>query len=515
MVATLGCLVYAPASALAQRPCPEGNATPDYVTTVDEAKKALGRPAATRVPDDACDGQPGGPTQLPYFDDHSWRTFIALVWPALESKGVFRTIRERGVPNPELDLEPVLKPEAVPRGPSFVFETYKADWETFPFDGEKPHQWNDDTAEWSDLQWQCKSLGAQAGDLFLAPSTADYPDTYSKRFKFFDNVVEFAFAEPGSMLVAQNGTLVRYLAAYNQIEFNQIFAKEWFRADHLPDPKMPDQKIEFLAGSLSVKSAWVDMGRLDGNKLVGGYTVAHPETFHRRKAWLVDPYPPSGPICEQHVVGLVGLHIVQKTPKHPRWIWATFEHVNNAPDNFQPLPGPGTPVPLPSCPISSNPPRRYTFNSGMGAMHSMTFPLDQLFLAGCPPAPLDIERKKPINNALIKDDTGKVLPNTQDTNKVWRQALHEKGSVWLVMTQWPTGNGTIPGPGVFQEYATANSALETWFQGDVTSSCMSCHRIAEQDDFVWSLRMNAYPRTQSRSSQPVRDLQKLLGTQLQ
>ena len=31
-------------------------------------------------------------------------------------------------------------------------------------------------------------------------------------------------------------------------------------------------------------------------------------------------------------VGLVGLHIVYKAPGFPQWTWATFEHVDNAPD---------------------------------------------------------------------------------------------------------------------------------------------------------------------------------------
>jgi hypothetical protein len=53
---------------------------------------------------------------------------------------------------------------------------------------------------------------------------------------YFDNVIE-STGNSGTVLVAQNGTLVRYLAAYNQIEFNQIFVKKWFLREHLPDPR--------------------------------------------------------------------------------------------------------------------------------------------------------------------------------------------------------------------------------------------------------------------------------------
>lgn len=38
-----------------------------------------------------------------------------------------------------------------------------------------------------------------------------------------------------------------------------------------------------------------------------------------------------GSCSEAVTLGLVGMHIVSKTPNHPEFIWATFEHKNNAP----------------------------------------------------------------------------------------------------------------------------------------------------------------------------------------
>ena len=35
--------------------------------------------------------------------------------------------------------------------------------------------------------------------------------------------------------------------------------------------------------------------------------------------------------CAPTLVGLVGLHIVQKTKSRPQWIWSTFEQVDNVP----------------------------------------------------------------------------------------------------------------------------------------------------------------------------------------
>lgn len=46
------------------------------------------------------------------------------------------------------------------------------------------------------------------------------------------------------------------------------------------------------------------------------------------------PHPSPGPAWDTTVdatLGLVGMHIVRKTPNHPGWIWASFEHKRNAP----------------------------------------------------------------------------------------------------------------------------------------------------------------------------------------
>ena len=57
-----------------------------------------------------------GTIQFNIFDDFSWRSFIALIWPAAQG--------QRGVPDKTQTNFPVSGP--------LVFETYKADWETFP-----------------------------------------------------------------------------------------------------------------------------------------------------------------------------------------------------------------------------------------------------------------------------------------------------------------------------------------------------------------------------------------------
>lgn len=42
----------------------------------------------------------------------------------------------------------------------------------------------------------------------------------------------------------------------------------------------------------------------------------------------------------EHLLGMVGMHLVNATEKHPEFVWATFEHKNNAPDCNDPQPIP-------------------------------------------------------------------------------------------------------------------------------------------------------------------------------
>jgi hypothetical protein len=438
----------------------------------------LDAPSATLVPDDVCipTPSPSPGDQFTYFDDYSWRTFIALVWPALSG--------QRGVPDPNL---PITTAE-VPR----VFESYKADWETFQPHGTQPSAFNSNTSFWTNNPSQSPCPLAGPGDFLLAPITK------------FGNVGLAGSGDLVSVLIAQNGTFVRYVAAYNQIEFNQILQNQLYLAANLPQNKNPvGPSIIFENGSIDIKSAWIDMTN-----------IPHPERYYTRPSWLVDPI--SGQCSQSPVsVGLVGLHIVQKTPSRPQWIWSTFEQIDNVPPPDYVAPPPGT---LPT--------QTFTFNNGTAIQMPLSPPADFLWSnarnATTPPAPVNIQREKPINGSTVT------------TNGIWQSALKAKNSVWqfyqLTMTQWPVPpntpinsglpNFTIPGtiPNTDAGSAFANTVLETWGQKTVRTGCMSCHTAAQDNDFLWSLRMNAFASPQSSlapyvQSPALRELRSLLQEQ--
>jgi hypothetical protein len=166
---------------------------------------------------------------------------------------------------------------------------------------------------------------------------------------------------------------------------------------------------------------------------------------------------------------------------------------------------------------------------------------------------VNIERIRPINH----DPSNVVTRSTKATNDAWQDALRKKNSVWqyyqLVVTQWSSVGDYCPGlgcgyptftiPGFTPPTCTgpiscnhlpgspiANTTMETWLQdGDRgggakarAPGCMACHNTVgiaapehEPLDFVFSLRVNAYPSTDARDSPSAKSLRALMGTLLQ
>jgi hypothetical protein len=410
----------APSQAGAQAQCPN----PPPVTL------------SPQVPTDVCipSDFPPNVSGIAFFDDFSWRSFVAMVWPALQG--------QRGAADPSQKVGATAGP--------LVFETFKADWELFQPKGAAPSPWN--------------SYAAGSNPCGLASvGPADFLLT---SFSKFANLGQAGFGKLVGPLVAQNRTYVRYLIGYNQIEFNQIMqppgrpTAPWYIRANL-------KNVSFPTGALDVKSAWIDMTN-----------IANPGHYYTRPAWVFDLQANT---CSQKTVGLVGLHIVQKTPTRPQWIWSTFEQIDNVPPYGQTGGGP------------------YAFNDGTGTAMPNSNPYSYPPPAATP-APFNVQRLMPID------------PSTQNTNSAYQAAL--QGTVWqyyqLVMTQWPspgntprnpgTPNHTIPGtiPGFATHTGFANTTLETFDQANLQTGCLACHTLAQSTtDFLWSLEVNAYPPTVS------------------
>jgi hypothetical protein len=376
---------------------------------------------------------------IQFFDDYSWRTFISLVWPA--------DLNHRGQPDTTLKLGDTSRP--------LVFETYKAEWELFPPQLTDPGPWNAIAQN-----NPCNLTKVGPGDMILG--------TFS--FSKFGNLGEAGFP-PGpplaGTLVAQNDTYVRYWTGFNEPEYTKIVADKLYLIANQTHVTLPDSSID-------VKAAWMDMDK-----------VAAPDRYYTRMAWLLDP---TNNTCSQKLVGLIGLHIVQKTASRPQWIWSTFEHVDNVVattgHGMALNKGDGTPMPGDFPSANGFPP---------------TFP---------PPAPYNVQRLTPIFSATTA--FGSPVVPTTTTNARYQAAV--ANTVWknyqLVMTQWPVPPAggpnvppsqdgkpghTFPGNNGNDATAFANTTMETFDQTRINFGCMNCHNgTKSQTDFLWSLAVNGF-----------------------
>jgi len=393
------------------------------------------------MPADVC--IPDGFIDVPvnYFDEFAWRSFLAMVWPAATGhRGVADASKPVGAPGPR------------------VFETMKSLWEVFHEDGSAPVG---DFQAYDNAAYNACGAKPQFGDVVLAS------------FSGIDDIGQAGAGELTGPLVAQNGRYVRYQTLYNQAAFDFIVRNRYYLRSNLPkvpSPRPTTPVMEFPVGSVIFKAAWLDMA---------GFPAEQVKRYYTRTATVRDP---STGACTRVTVGLVGLHIIQKTASRPQWIWSSYEQIDNVP------------------PSRFGERVRFTFHDGGNAPMPAENPLPVVPLTKLPAPPYNVERPF----------SAKVHPKTELTNYQYQELL--KDTIWqyygIVVTQWPRLEGnqalpvpaslngditnTFPGAGAFSAFA--NVSMETFDQGRPQLGCMSCHNQARMPaDFIWSVLDHAYP----------------------
>src|SRR5882672_8935222 len=145
---------------------------------------------------DACiSGDFHGLNPIEYFDDYSWRSFLALLWPAKQGY--------RGMPDSSLPLGTSGRPT--------VLETFKAEWEIFQPNGDAPMGWN--------------GYGLKAANP-CGLETLDFGDVLLAAFSKFDNVVQSS--RPPGALLAQNRTYVRHSTGFNERHFQHVVDQKYY-----------------------------------------------------------------------------------------------------------------------------------------------------------------------------------------------------------------------------------------------------------------------------------------------
>ena len=373
----------------------------------------------------------------------AWQEFIALNWVA--------STTQRGQPNTTV---PPVQFGAVNDQRATVWETYKESDEVFLADAKNPGQCNSSPAGDN-----VKVLGGMRSEVGAKPVL---------------DLSEIGQASQGHpWLTAQSELLTLYERRMNEDEYNYIVKNNLYNAVvqqtfvvspgiNLPDGT-PSSAPYGTTGSIETKAAWLelpnstDWPRYKISKAVVTYPGQKPKTV---------------------VVGLVGLHIIHKTALGQQFVWATFEHKQNAPDVTEVANKTFTP-PYTYFNTSCNPSTDYykcVANANPAQVNDGKNPYN---------APIQTVRQTPIASRPNNDVVG--------VNRyVWSQVIAKQNpnSVFLnyelVNTLWSNQNTTIqPGartplvaeqlsPGLSQE-PVASTMMETYVQ---SLTCLSCHASA-------------------------------------
>ncbi|HLK70169.1 MAG TPA: hypothetical protein VKU19_42360 [Bryobacteraceae bacterium] len=420
-----------------------GVLTPVFAAAGNCAREPMPNVSSSEMPADVCIPHNFTDVATDYFDDYSWRAFVALMWPAAAA--------HRGLPDTVKKLA-----DGGPR----VFETYKSLWEVFHQDGSEPDA-NFDGYD---------SPGHNA-----CAAKIGFGDAVIASFSGLDELAQFGPGEMLGPLAAQNGRYIRTETSYNQAAYDYIVKHKLYLRSALPEvpsPRPAEPVLQFPDGSVVLKSAWVDLN---------GFTDAQKRRYYSRKVTLRDANTGK---CSVVTMGLLGMHIVQKTATRPQWIWSTFEHVDNTP------------------PARPGAPGLFALHNGGADLTPAENPLVLV--------PLAKEPVKPYN--VTRSPVSPIHPKTAYTNLMYERQL--RGTIWenyqLVMTQWPRVEGeqsvpvpaslsgdashTFPGLGSASGSAFANVTMETFDQERPQLGCMNCHNRARlAADFLWSVLDHAYP----------------------
>lgn len=392
-------------------------------------------------------------------EDLSWRYFVALCWPANE---------HQSTPNTSLDI-------ATAGDPTPVWQNFAMDYDVYLLP--------EGTARAPYGNWDARS------DTRIGRWTTNCPELVSGNndpelgyYPVLDEFIEAGLdGRPHYPLIDGSGEYIHTGVYYNKTVYDYVVngslyeerklesmladsALRSFRFEAEDDDTTFYYRLDVPDDGIMIKASW---------KLID----EHDDTtsFHTTMANLIfenhnldlhdaDSFQST---CEQKLVGLVGFHLVYKTPNNPYWVWSTFEHHNNAPfiDSIDPTHAynfynESDPT-FDSLPVNHHP----TANN---IAPNNEDPQDTIIHYYFTPEPGQIQTQ--VARALAISTTVKALNSSYEKalgNSVWANYI-QVGTQWTRDTAFLADEITEMYPDTL-----ANTSLESFEQ--LEASCMGCH----------------------------------------
>jgi hypothetical protein len=274
----------------------------------------------------------------------AWQEFIALNWPAVpQTGGVVNGayVAQRDVPDTNCKFD---DPNCA--GRPLVWETFRGKVEIFP--GQPPGAPQVNPPGFPSVATGDPSFGYDALPQYsynspVLPCSSSTPSASPTPVPSFINLDETdqitlnsMFAGVGPTQASGNSSpqMVRFLAKANRVEYTYV-ASPGAQAAWWLGPPVAQATYKYLSDNLASPTAGThDQVSLPNGtiEIKAGWRLLNPTeaASGRFKTAVARSYENASiPCYNETTFGLVALHIIQKTPTAPYFIYATFEQADN------------------------------------------------------------------------------------------------------------------------------------------------------------------------------------------
>lgn len=335
-------------------------------------------------------------------------------------------------------------------GTSTFCDFYQFSWQAFAYLMAKPASGKAernflDTSQYYELEVNADGSPANSCDAAKTGKTI-----FLRAAKSTDGGTELIIPErihqagSQSVIYDQNGNVVYY-----DVRFSK----------NMCDVGSIASQYNFPGGTVELKGAWKVLTNADNPK---DYITLDAEIAGQ---------------TETTTLGLVGFHLAVATPDHPEFVWATYEHLSNAPDCTRPAKTTGWSFASRKCTedLQKGDMKTCNFNKAKstGGLTGTPTQICRVYPYGSAPGDLDYQGNVDdiiaLNNGVqpYLKDTYAVLKNYFNVGALWVSDINQ-GSV--VKNQ----RGSL---------RLANTVAETVFQdvnlnSSFVSNCFGCHGYA-------------------------------------
>jgi len=405
-------------------------------------------------------GSGGAPNATPdQATAFAWQEFIALNWPAGPQQG---QPNQRDMPSPTCKFG-----DPACTGPT-VWQTFRGKVEIFPAMGNTPPGYPKVSPSDTSFGYDATPIYKYQSAVPACDASQQNDPTPWVNLDETDQITlnqMYAGVADGSSPGNSAPQLIRFVAKANRNEYVYAARNGWWNAipsdvvkatkayimmNKASPPSDSPTMVSQQYGTIETKSAWRPLSQTETNS----------GRFHTQRVRFYELGKTTGSLCFRDATwGLVALHIIQKTPSAPYFIYATFEQADNlltadgkpvedvdgnvlqpAPATqttpqvclVNPKPGPGVPPPsviLTSNPTTCQPVQTATYCTQPGKR--LYYINENESFANPPPAPVG-------GNICVNKRDNDIPPYVIDANNAahsaissYLQANNIKSAPWL------------------------------------------------------------------------------------